>query len=187
MGPIGPDLFKMNMEIFKQNRKLILVEGCLFFALGCLAISAPVLWSFGADIFLGLLFLVGGVAQSVRTWKTWEGPGSWLACFSALLMLIAGVIMLVNPIIGLVAITTILGIYFFFDGIAKCALTFQLAVGTHKFWVFLSGVISFILAIMIFAGLPEISSWILGLFVGINMLLTGIMLISFYATLPRQE
>lgn len=187
MEPLEKDIYKFKLEVFKQNRGLILLEGLVFVILGLFAISTPIIWSYATDIFLGLLFLAGGIVQACRTWKTWDTELSFISSVSAIVMLICGLIMLINPAFGLVALTTLLGIYFLIDGVSKCALTFQLYLGMQKFWVFLGAVISFVLAIIIFSALPHIAQWLLGLFVGINMLLTGLMLLAFYFTLPSNE
>jgi uncharacterized membrane protein HdeD (DUF308 family) len=180
-----PDLFRNNIQIFKQSRGLILFEGILYAILGCLAIAAPVISSLATAIFLGILFVAGGLTQLFRTSKTWGIEGSWIALFSAIISLIAGIIMIINPLVALWAITTILIIYFVLDGIAKCSICFKMYKTSHKFWMLISALISFILAYMIFTGMPQISTWILGLFVGINMLFFGIMLLTFYGTQLR--
>jgi uncharacterized membrane protein HdeD (DUF308 family) len=45
-------------------------------------------------------------------------------------------------------------------------------------WMLVSGIVDLILAVIIFAGLPESATWAIGLLVGINMLFGGSALIA---------
>ena len=151
-----PQMFKKNLEVFKNCKGVILFEGILYIILGWLAIIQPVISSLATAIFLGILFLVGGILQLIRTIKAWGVAGSGLALFSAIITLVAGALMLTNPVVALFALTTILAVYFLLDGIAKISLCFSMYPKSHKFWICLSGIISLILAFFIFKGMPAI-------------------------------
>jgi uncharacterized membrane protein HdeD (DUF308 family) len=64
--------------------------------------------------------------------------------------------------------------YFIVHGIATFIFAFSVKGETGR-WVLLliSGLIDFLLAGLVIAGWPSTALWVLGLFVGINMLLTG--------------
>src|SRR5437660_1365676 len=112
------NVIKNNLEALKQERGLILSEGILFFFLGFLATALPVVSSLSLEIFFGALFVIGGLAQTIRTYKTWGMEGSLITLCGSLLTFVVGIIMLVNPLAGLFALTSILGVYFLFDGFA---------------------------------------------------------------------
>ena len=179
---IGPSL-----EIFKKNRCFLLWEGILFMLLGILAICAPVIFTIGFDFLFGFLFVVGGIAQIFRVFKTWGIEGSWPAFFWGILTLFAGGIMLANPVAGILALTSILIAFFFLEGVLKFVLAAKLGKEMNKFWLILSGALSIFLAVLIFAGLPETATWALGLIVGIDLLFFGVLLLGLYNSLPAVE
>jgi len=179
---MGPDFFGDYLAVFKKHRGLLLFEGILFILLGCFAIATPVVFTFATDFLLGAIFLVGGVALLYHTFKTWGISGSWLSLLAALLTGCAGFILLTKPVTGIIALTTVLGIYFLFESALKMswALSFE---QKQKFWLIVSALISLALGLMILAGLPAIATWVIGLFVGIDFLFLGLMLVGFYCSL----
>ena len=44
-------------------------------------------------------------------------------------------------------------------------------------WVFLSGIVDLVLGGIIISGWPEVSTWVMGILVGINLFMVGIALI----------
>jgi uncharacterized membrane protein HdeD (DUF308 family) len=51
----------------------------------------------------------------------------------------------------------------------------------------LSGIVSFVLAWMIFSGFPGSAAWMLGLLFGINLIFTGFFFLSMSSTLRAQN
>jgi uncharacterized membrane protein HdeD (DUF308 family) len=176
--------FGANLRALRENRGLILFEGILFLVLGFLAVSMPVLFTFATDLVIGMLLLAGGITQLFRTYKTWGMKGSWLSCASSLLTIIAGSMLITRPLAGIIALTAILAVYFFLAAIAKFSLSFSFN-GKEKFWLFISGVVSLVLSVLIITGLPETAGLMLGLFVGIDFLFFGVMLLGFYGSLSE--
>jgi len=182
-----PNFFQNSFKMLTKNRHLILTEGCLFSLLGILAICAPVVFTIGLDILFGALFIIGGVVQLFRVFKVWGVKGSWPSLFWSCLTLFAGAVMLTNPMIGIVALTSVLIAFFLLEGILKFVLASHLDKGKNKFWVVFSGILSCFLAVLIFTGLPGTAAWALGLIVGIDLLFFGLLLISFYCSLSKEN
>jgi uncharacterized membrane protein HdeD (DUF308 family) len=76
--------------------------------------------------------------------------------------------------------------YFIVHGIASFIFAFSIKEHTGR-WVLmlLGGIIDLVLAALVIAGLPNTGTFILGLYVGINMLFTGFGLI--FAALGARE
>lgn len=179
------DFFENNLSVFKRHRGLILFEGILFFILGCLAIASPVIFTYGIDLLFGIIFVVGGATQLFRVARTWGVKGTSIALIGALITFFAGILLLVSPTTGILALTTVLAIYFVIAGIAKFVFAFRFQETRQKLWLCFSGLISLVLGGLIIAGLPGTSLWVLGLFIGIDLLFFGALLIGFYASLPE--
>ncbi|HXF28705.1 MAG TPA: DUF308 domain-containing protein [Chlamydiales bacterium] len=173
-------------ELLRQHRGTVLFEGILFLLLGISAIAMPVLYTLGIDFLLGVLFIVAGVAQCYRVMKTWGMQGSWPALFWSLLSVVTGVVMIARPMIGVLALTTLLIAYFFLESIIKMSMAIRFGSGSQKFWMVVSSLISLFLALLIGSGLPGTASWVLGLFVGIDLAIFGVMVLALWGALGKK-
>ena len=88
-------------------------------------------------------------------------------------MIIAGVALITNAGMGLEALTLLMAIYFIVDGIAELFYAYSLRkIGRGKF-LFIGGVASLILGILVYSKWPESSRYAIGLLLGIKFLLDG--------------
>jgi uncharacterized membrane protein HdeD (DUF308 family) len=80
--------------------------------------------------------------------------------------------MLEDPVRAATVITLLLAASFFVGGLLR--IIFSLVVRFHAWpWVLLTGAVDLILGVLIFSGWPESSLWVIGLFVGIDLLFHG--------------
>ena len=168
--------------------QLFLAEGIILSLLGLAAMILPVLAGLVATIFLGWLFLMAGVVGLLFTFRARQAPGFLWSLLSAFAALIAGAVLLWNPLRGVVTLTYVLIAFFIFDGILMIilALAHRRELSGKWEWLMVNGVIDLILAGIVFAGLPGSLVWALGLIVGIDMLFGGASLIA-VALAARKE
>lgn len=162
------------MQYIRQYRSYFIAEGILFTLLGILAIAIPGVFTLGAELLIGILFLSAGVIQAWRTFQTKGVPGFFWSVFIAIVYIIAGISLIFNPLQGVLTLTVILTFFFIVDGIANILLGLQFKPHGVWTWRIVSGVISLVLAYIIYAGWPGSAVWLLGLLVGINLLFVGI-------------
>ncbi len=173
------------MADFSRFRSVLYFEAFLFILLGCIAIAAPQFTTLGVEILVGALFGAAGIVQLIRLFQAKDAPGFWSSLFSAILNLVLGGLLLFYPIVGIVSLTYLLIVYFVLDGISKIYYGFQIKPREKWGWILFSGMLSIILAGLIFTGLPGSATWVIGLLLGINMLFFGIAVASFTAALPK--
>ncbi|HEX7970447.1 MAG TPA: HdeD family acid-resistance protein [Stellaceae bacterium] len=164
----------------REHWRLFLVEGIILVLLGLGAIIVPPIAGLAATIFLGWLFLIGGVVGLVATLGARQAPGFWWSLLSAVVAVVAGGVLLWNPLQGLVTLTYVLIAYFIADGV----LTIILGIAHRRElsgrweWLVFNGVVDLILAALILSGLPGAFAWALGLLVGIDLVFGGASLIA---------
>lgn len=159
--------------------------GVLMVILGILAIAEPLVASFAAELVLGCLFVAAGIIQFAYAFRS-HGAGSLLLkVVLALLYLCTGLLLLFNPLVGIISLTLVVGIFFFVDGVLRTILAFQLKPARNWGLVLLNGILSIILGILIWSQWPANAPWILGLLVGIGLLLNGALTIIFPNTIRR--
>lgn len=157
----------------RDHWKLFLFEGIIFILLGILAIALPNFATLSVELFIGWLFLLGGIVQAYRVFQSRGRNDFWLSLISPILAIIVGLLLLAYPLTGILTLTFLLAIYFLIEGIAKIAVSLKLKPLKSWGWMLLSGLLSIALGAIIFAGWPGTAVWVLGLLVGINMLFFG--------------
>jgi hypothetical protein len=109
--------------------------------------------------------------------------GTWqrgvLLGLAGVVTLAAGVLFIARPVVGLVALTVVFIAYLIFVGAFRIVMAFELPRGSPgKFWAFVSGVVTLVLAYLAIAQMPNISVWLIGTFIGVSLIFAGVARIS---------
>jgi uncharacterized membrane protein HdeD (DUF308 family) len=161
------------LESLKNEWWWFLILGIGLVVLGMVAITIPLAVSLAGAVFFGVLLLMGGVAQVVSSFWTGQWQGVLVHLLSGILYLVAGSLIVGNPVEGLAVITLLLAAFFMIGGIFKIVVAMQ--VRFHNWgWPLLSGVINLLLGILIWRQWPESSLIVIGLFLGLEMLFNGL-------------
>jgi uncharacterized membrane protein HdeD (DUF308 family) len=157
-----------------------LIEGIILVILGAAAILVPTLATLAIAIFLGWLFFISGVLGLVTTFWLHRAPGFWWSLLSAILGIVVGILLISWPVSGAISLTLVLTAFFVIEGVLSIlfALEHRRALSGRWGWLVLNGVIDLFLAAVIIAGLPGTAVWVLGLFVGIDLVFGGLALIT---------
>ena len=184
MSQIGsPDASKLTALLAKaihDHWKTFLAEGILLVLLGLIAIVVPPLAGLAATVFFGWMLVFAGVAGILFTLRARQAPGFGWALLSALVAVVAGGILLWNPLQGLVTLTYVLTAFFIVDGLVIIvnAIAHRRELSGRWEWMMLNGVLDLALAAIVLSGLPGTLAWALGLLLGIDLLFGGISLIA---------
>jgi heme/copper-type cytochrome/quinol oxidase subunit 1 len=87
---------------------------------------------------------------------------------------IAGIYMLMNPLLGVLSVTLLLAVFLLAEGILEIALYFRIRRVRHGGWILFDGIVTLILGILIWAHWPSSSVWVIGTLVGISLMFSGI-------------
>jgi uncharacterized membrane protein HdeD (DUF308 family) len=178
----NPDVDQIQRAVappLHEHWVLFLVEGIILVILGLAAIAIPPIATLAVELLFGWLFLISGIVGAITIFMMRQAPGFWWSLVSAILAVLAGVVLLLWPLSGVVTLTLVLIIFFIIEGVASImfALEHKRELSGRWGWMLASGVIDLILASIILAGLPGTAAWALGLLVGINMVFGGTALI----------
>jgi uncharacterized membrane protein HdeD (DUF308 family) len=177
--PDGTDFRAAVKKSLREHWLFYLVEGIILAILGLAAIAIPPFAGLATTIFLGWLFVIGGIVGLVSTLGARRAPGFSWALLSALLALAAGGLLLWNPLRGLVTLTYVLIAFFIIDGVLTIALAIEHRRElSHRWeWMLLGGIMDLVLAGIIIWLLPGAVAWVLGLLVGLDLVFGGMALI----------
>jgi len=164
----------------QEHWVLFLVEGIILVILGLAAIIVPPLATLAVAIFIGWLFLISGIVGLVTTFWMRHAPGFWWSLLSAVLGIVAGIVLIGSPVSGAISLTLVLIVFFIIEGVASImfALEHRRELSGRWGWMLASGIVDLVLAAIIFAGLPLSAAWALGLLVGINLVFGGSALVA---------
>jgi uncharacterized membrane protein HdeD (DUF308 family) len=162
----------------RRHRGLFLFEGILLLVLGVIALFVPALASFAATIFFGWILLVSGIVGLFTTLRARQLPGFWWSLLSAVIGIVAGVLILGWPLQGVFSLTSVLIAFLLVEGGVTIFYALEHRASTTRWgYMLASGIIDLLLGLLLFAGLPGTALWALGLLIGINMIMGGVALI----------
>lgn len=148
--------------------------GIALVVLGALAIAYSTVTTVVSVIFLGFLLSISGFVIVFDSFKSsW---GQWNEFFMHLgigvLYLIAGIILIKGPVAGSITLTLILAVFYIVVGLLRTISCFTREV-THRGWRLFSSILTLLLGILILLELPMAGLFIIGLFIGIDLIFTG--------------
>jgi uncharacterized membrane protein HdeD (DUF308 family) len=141
---------------------------------GILAMIIPPAAGLAVTVFVGWVLVFSGILHFVYAWQSRETRAALWEVLVAILYVFIGGYLLWNPIIGLASLTFALAVYLFFEAVLEFILAYRLRPAPGSGWLAVDGVITLILAILIWRTWPSNTPWVLGLLVGISMLFSGV-------------
>jgi uncharacterized membrane protein HdeD (DUF308 family) len=159
-----------------EHWRFYLIEGIILMVLGAAAIIVPQVATLTVTIFVGWLFLISGLVGLYMTFRIRGIPGFWWSLLSAILAIVVGALLIINPVRGAFSLTFVLIAFFVLEGILSVmfALEHRKELPRAWGWMLASGIVDLALATIIFAGLPGTAIWAIGLLAGINLTFGGV-------------
>jgi uncharacterized membrane protein HdeD (DUF308 family) len=160
--------------------KLFLTEGIVLLILGILAVVVPQVATIAAAVFIGWLLLASGIVGLIATFRMRAAPGFGWSLISAVLGIVAGIVLLAWPLSGTLSLTLILSIFLVIEGITSILFALEHKRELSGRWgvMLFSGLVDLVLAGIIFEGLPGTAAWAIGLLIGVNLVFGGAALIA---------
>jgi uncharacterized membrane protein HdeD (DUF308 family) len=146
----------------------------LMIVAGLLAIGLPVVAGIAVTAIVGWLLIFSGALHLAFAWRAGRAG---VVVWEILLGLAYGAIgfyLLARPVAGLASLTFAVAIYLFAEGVLEFILSFQLRPAPGTGWLLVDGIITLVLAAMIWGTWPSSAAWVIGTLVGISMLFSGI-------------
>lgn len=160
------------VEALRRSWGWFLLWGVLLIAAGIAAVAYPMLATVVSVQMFGILLLVAAGGQLAGAFAARGWGGVFLSVVCAALYLFAGMVLLERPLLGAAGYTLFLAMLFLAAGAARIA-----AGLLHRFsgwgWAVVSGLVSGLLAVLIWQDMPGSTLWVIGTFVGIDLLFAG--------------
>lgn len=168
--------FRFDGEFAKRFRKFSLITGILLMVVGIAGAVLPQVMSLVVTVFLGWMLITGGVLLGYFAFLS-RGR-SMIAFLKPVLLIITGGLFIFYPLAGLAAIALLLTVYLLLDAFGGFGLAYDLYPMRGWGWMAFNGLMSFILALVLFIGWPLTSPLMVGLYVGISLIFDGLALLT---------
>jgi uncharacterized membrane protein HdeD (DUF308 family) len=161
------------------------VLGAVMLVLGVVAAVYVLEATVVSVLLVGVFMLVSGVMHLVQAWrvKGWGGFTIWTA--SGLFYAIAGWLVWFHPEIGAAVLTLLLGAVLIASGALRLWVWMNNRSQRGWRWLLLSGLITLLTGLLVAAGWPGNSVWLLGLVLSFDLLFQGATLVMFGLGLRR--
>jgi uncharacterized membrane protein HdeD (DUF308 family) len=167
---LGP---REGLAPLKSKWGWIVALGVVYLVAGVIALGSVVMATIASVYVVGIMMLLAGVFEVIHSFqvKTWGRFIVWLLL--GVLYIIAGFVAFDNPLLTAVWLTLILGAALVASGIMRVYLGFNMKGGTPWGWVVASGLVTLLLGIIVLIHWPVSSLYVLGIFLGIDLVFAG--------------
>lgn len=163
-------------EVVKKSFKKIMAIGILIAILGVIALIYPEGFGKVSVKTIGVIMVIGGILRLIFAITSFSMGTLFSRYLYGILMIIAGVWVVGNPDMGLEALTIVMAVYFIIDGLTQLMYSFSLMPIGGGVFLLLSGIVGIVLGVLIFMNFPESSTYAIGIYLGIKLLIDGITL-----------
>jgi len=166
------------LDGIRKNAQTAKWVGILMIILGLLSLFSPMSAGISVALIAGAVLAIAGFSQLFLAFKAGSFGEGLVVFLLGLLGLLAGLWMLFQPGVALASLTLILAGYFVIAGIVQAFGAFDVKPDKGWGWLLFSGIVSVLLGILIWSQFPFSGFWAIGVLVGVQLMMTGITLLS---------
>lgn len=156
----------------RQNWGWLLALGIVWIILGVIALVDSIAATIASMLVFGWVLLIAGIVEAVQAFRHRRGGHLFLHVLEAVLSFVVGLMLLRHPLAGALVMTLLLAAYFVVAGIFRIVAALSIRPPQWG-WALGNGIITLILGILVWAQWPVSGLWIIGLFIGIDLIVTG--------------
>ncbi|MFP2924365.1 HdeD family acid-resistance protein [Pyxidicoccus sp. 3LG] len=165
-------------EELRRHWGWFLVLGMGLVLLGGFALRAAVATSLVSVMTLGVAIIVGGVAEVVHAFGGRRSRGFTLHLLAGVLSVVVGALVIRAPVQSVVSITLLIIGWLAASGLFR--IVTSLASRQEGWgWELANGAVSLLLGAIVWGQFPESAMWLIGTFVGLEILFRGFAWIAF--------
>jgi uncharacterized membrane protein HdeD (DUF308 family) len=173
------------LDGIQENAGTAIGIGIFLLIAGVLALGAPFATGISVTLMIGVLMMIGGIAQSVLAFKVGAFGRGVMVLLMGVLMVFVGVYMVSQPVAALASMTLFLAAYFIVTGIVELFAAFGVRPTQGWGWMLVNGIVTLLLGLMIWRQFPVSGIWALGTLFGIKLLFSGASLLGLGMAMRR--
>ena len=162
----------LGIEEVRAHRGWFLFMGVALIILGTIAIGIAEVMTIVSVLFLGWILLFAGVFEVIHGFARRAWGGFFVNLMGGLLYAVTGLLMITHPGVAAVTLTFMIALLLIVAGTFRIFVAFSTPIH-HRGWLILNGAISLFLGFCIMSSWPVSGTWVIGLFIGIDMIFDG--------------
>ena len=159
--------------------------GILQIALGVVAWFDVITFTIFGVIFIGAMLLVAGIFQIIHSFMDREWRAFILDLLVGVLYVIGGFLLMSEPIQGSVVLTILVAVALVVGGILRIVMAIQHRHMAGWIMMLVSGIISFVVGIMLYLTLPWSGLWVVGTLIAVELIVHVVSWLQFGLALKR--
>ena len=165
-------LHLVGIDDLRKRSGLILGLGVVLVVLGTIALGSSMLFTLASMVFIGWLMIMAGVLQTAHafTFKAWGG--FFIDLLTGIFYSVVGFMIVGHPGAIAVALTLMIALLLIIGGIFRIVVAIAVRF-PNSIWLLIHGAINVLLGTAILQEWPSSGLWIIGLFMGIDMIFNG--------------
>jgi uncharacterized membrane protein HdeD (DUF308 family) len=173
---MATDTPEIDRSMYDRIQTWSLSTGIGLVFLGLFTSSFALFTTFLTILFLGVILVVRGVGDIIAVFMPHNKKGLVWHLFGGILSIAIGIVMISRPGVTVATLTYLLAAFLLVLGLFK-TIAAPIEHDANWGWMMLSGIISLIFGIWIIGMWPAVSFWLVGLLIGIEILVQGIVMI----------
>ena len=163
------------LDFDERLRRQLRITGIALLVIGLVGIVLPQVLTFTLSLLVGGLLVAAGMVSLYLAAGGYRN--SLLAWLRSFVLLVIGLLIALHPTIGAATLGLILILYFLFSAFGAITLALAMRPLPGWGWMLFNGLLSLALAVVFMVGWPFQAKWLVGLFVGINLVFDGLSLL----------
>ncbi|MWP46442.1 HdeD family acid-resistance protein [Gilliamella sp. Pas-s27] len=164
---------KNELQNLKPKSNWFILIGVILIVLGCLALTYQFIATVFSVYFIGSLILIAGIAQALHSFNIKSFGQSALWAVMGILYIVIGLMSFFQPVAVSSALTLVISFLLLMSGFTQLFAALNNRNLPSWGWILTSAIITLILGFMIIIGWPYDSVWVLGMFLGIDLIFQG--------------
>jgi uncharacterized membrane protein HdeD (DUF308 family) len=170
---VGLSPINSGSSLANVNWKWIVALGVVYVIAGLVALGSVAMATFTTVFLVGIMMVIAGIAEVIGAFQVKKWTWLVLSLLLGALYIAAGAATFENPLLAAIVLTLVLGISLTVSGITRIILGIAMRQSAPWFGVVLSGCLTFLLGVVVLVHWPVSSVYVLGLFLGIDLVMAG--------------
>ncbi|MGP8105437.1 MAG: HdeD family acid-resistance protein [Desulfobaccales bacterium] len=166
------NIYLSDIQGLQKDWGWLLTLGIISIILGFLALGSSAFFTEASMIFFGLILLIIGALEVVHSFWQRHWGGFFLYLLNGIFAVVAGLIMIGNPVGSAVILTLLLAMFFIVVGLFRSIASLSMRFPSWE-WRLFDGIITLLLGILLWAQWPFSGVWAIGMFIGIYLIFSG--------------
>jgi uncharacterized membrane protein HdeD (DUF308 family) len=160
-------------DVFKEATGMSIGLAVVMILLGFLAVFLPFATGIGVSILVGWIIVFSGFAYLAYAFAA-RGAGAFLwRTLIGIVYVVGGLYLAFHLGLALESLTLVVAAVFFAESVLEIIVFFQFRALSGSGWILFDGILTLVLAYMIWRPWPASSLWAIGTLVGINLIVSG--------------